>query len=93
MSARTPTTTDHGQIRRWVETHHGVPAAIRGTGGDNEGVLGLDFSEEQNGVRTEGVEHITWDEWLARFDEANLALLYNEGEDSENGRLFRIVRR
>lgn len=93
MSVRTPVTTDHGRIRRWVEDNHGVPSAIRGAGGDNAGVLGLDFSDTQSGVRDAGVEHISWDEWFARFDEADLALLYNDDDNAERKRFFRIVRR
>jgi hypothetical protein len=31
MAAETRTTTDHEEIRRWVEEHGGKPATIRGT--------------------------------------------------------------
>ena len=31
MAAETRTTTDHEEIRRWVEEHGGKPATIKGT--------------------------------------------------------------
>jgi hypothetical protein len=36
-------TSDHREIRRWVEAHGGRPAAVRGKGDDDAGVLRIDF--------------------------------------------------
>ena len=30
MASKTDTTTDHDEIRRWVEEHGGKPAGVRG---------------------------------------------------------------
>ncbi|MBC2644472.1 MULTISPECIES: hypothetical protein [unclassified Rhodococcus (in: high G+C Gram-positive bacteria)] len=60
-------TTDHAEIRRWIQAHHGAPARD-GTGG-----LRIDFL----GVAT-GVEHLSWKEWFTVFDDQNLALCYQE---------------
>ena len=44
MASRSHTTTDHDEIRRWVEEHDGRPATVKGTGsGDDAGVLRIDF--------------------------------------------------
>jgi hypothetical protein len=32
MASASKTTTDHDEIRRWVEQHDGAPATVRGTG-------------------------------------------------------------
>ena len=88
----TRTTTDHDEIRRWVEEHGGKPARVRGTGDDNDpGLLRIDFP---GGAGEDQLEHISWDEWFQKFDENNLAFLYQEtkatGEDST---FFKLVKR
>jgi hypothetical protein len=88
----TRTTTDHDEIRRWVEEHGGKPARVRGTGGgDDPGVLRIDFP---GGTGSDELEHVSWDEWFQKFDEQNLAFLYQEqkagGDDST---FFKLVRR
>jgi hypothetical protein len=85
-------TTDHEEIRRWVEAHGGKPARVRGTGnGDDPGVLRIDFP---GGTGEDELEHISWDEWFEKFDESNLAFLYQEersgGGDST---FFKLVSR
>ncbi|ELB86452.1 hypothetical protein Rwratislav_44856, partial [Rhodococcus wratislaviensis IFP 2016] len=56
-------TTDHDEIRRWIQAHHGAPAR------DGAGGLRIDFL----GVAA-GVEHLPWDEWFSVFEERGLAL-------------------
>jgi alkylation response protein AidB-like acyl-CoA dehydrogenase len=82
-------TTDHDEIRRWVEEHGGRPARVRGTGdGDDPGVLRIDFP---GGAGDDGLEPISWDEWFRKFDAEGLALLYQEqkagGDDSTFAKL------
>jgi hypothetical protein len=85
------TTTDHEEIRRWVEEHGGTPAIVRGTEDADGGVLRIDFP---GGAGEESLEHVSWDEWFRVFDDRNLAFLYQEeragGEDST---FFKLVRR
>jgi hypothetical protein len=69
-------TVDHDEIRSWVEEHDGKPASVRGTEeGDEAGVLRIDFP---GGAGEDRLEHISWDEWLAKFDENELAFLYQQ---------------
>ncbi len=86
------TTTDHDEIRRWVEEHDGTPASVKGTeAGDEAGVLRIDFP---GGAGEEALEHISWEDWFEKFDASNLAFLYQErkagGEDST---FFKLVNR
>lgn len=88
----TKQTTDHDEIRRWVEEHGGRPAAVRGTGNDGDpGVLRIDFP---GGAGDAELEPIDWDTWFEKFDEQQLAFVYQEqkagGEDST---FFKLVKR
>jgi len=89
MATKTRTTTDHEEIRRWVEEHGGRPASVRGTEtGDAPGVLRIDFP---GGTSEDTLEHVPWDAWFQKFEESGLALVYQEekasGEDSTFARL------
>jgi hypothetical protein len=91
MASETRTTTDHDEIRKWVESHGGVPATVRGTGdGSGRGVLRIDFP---GGTVEDRLEHVTWEDWFSTFDDSGLALLYQQhkasGEDSTFAKLVR----
>lgn len=44
MASEFTTTTDHDEIRKWVESNNGKPACVRDTGkGDDRGVLRFNF--------------------------------------------------
>lgn len=93
MVSESKTTTDHDEIRRWVEEHDGTPASVRGTAsdGDDAGVLRIDFP---GGAGEDELEHLDWDEWFDKFDENGLAFLYQEQKASgEDSTFFKLVRR
>lgn len=94
QSSETRTTTDHDEIRRWVEEHDGRPVTVRGTasGGEAAGVLRIDFpGGASSGGEDDRLVPVEWDEWFAKFDEENLAFLHQErradGGDSTFQRL------
>ncbi len=89
MASETRTTTDHDEIRQWVEEHDGSPAVVRGTERKNSrGVLRFDFP---GGAGEDQLEHVSWDEWFDAFDDNKLAVLYqvqkSSGEDSTFAKL------
>lgn len=92
MASDTKTTTDHEEIRHWVEAHDGKPVSVRGTeGADQAGVLRFDFP---GGAGDEQLEEISWDDWFAKFDDAGLALLYQERKaEGSDSTFFKLVRR
>ena len=92
MPSETRTTTDHDEIRSWVEEHDGTPASVRGTSGDDgAGVLRFDFP---GGSDEDSLEHIGWDEWFSKFEDNDLALLYQEQKASgEDSTFFKLVSR
>jgi hypothetical protein len=90
MASETNRTTDHDEIRRWVEAHEGKPATVKGTG-DGAGVLRIDFP---GGAGEDQLRHIDWDEWFAKFDDSDLAFLYQERKgDGSDSTFFKLVSR
>lgn len=87
------TTTDHDTIRAWAEERDAVPASVRDTmEGDEPGVLTLDV--QGYGAGTDDLEHISWDDWFAKFDSENLAFLYQDAKaDGETSTFFKLVSR
>lgn len=60
-------TTDHDEIREWVESRNGHPAEAEGTE-----VLRIDFDPENSSL-----EPIDWDQFFEIFEENNLTFLYD----------------
>ncbi|MCW3065689.1 MAG: hypothetical protein JWN32_2861 [Solirubrobacterales bacterium] len=89
--SQTRTTTDHEEIRRWVEEHGGQPAIVRDTRDGGGGVLRIDFP---GGAGQDRLEPVSWDEWFRVFDENDLAFLYQEQKaDGEDSTFFKLVSR
>ncbi len=84
------TTTDHDTIRRWAESRGGKPAAVAAThAADDAGILRIDFDEPE-----EGLEPISWDEFFDKFEESQLAFLYQDRtQGGDTSRFFKLVRR
>jgi hypothetical protein len=86
--AEAKTTTNHEEIRRWAKERGGVPAAVRETGGgDDPGILRINFTDEPGGDDDDRLEEISWDEWLRAFDDNNLAFLYQDDGESRFNKL------
>ena len=74
----TRTLVDHDSIREWADAHGARPARVQGTGGSHDpGILRLETPIENE----DGLDRISWEEWLRKFDAAGLALLVDEDED------------
>lgn len=93
MSGESHSTTDHNTIRRWIEERGGRPATVRGTerGSEEAGILRVDFpgrGEEQK------LESLEWEEFFDKFEEADLAFLYQDKtKDGNTSRFFKFVSR
>jgi hypothetical protein len=77
-SART--TTDHDEIRAWAEERGGQPSVVASTRNSRgPGILRIDFP----GFSGEGsLKPLSWDDFFERFDQANLAFLYQDATTS-----------
>lgn len=76
MSTLSKTTTNHDEIRKWAEKRGGKPSHVKSTGKKNDvGILRIDFP----GYSGEGsLEPISWEDFFEKFDEQELALVYQE---------------
>lgn len=92
MKDETRVTTDHHLIRAWAEDHDAVPATVRGTTDDGLGVLTLDMLG--HGAGEDSLEHVSWDDWFDKFEDSNLAFLFqHEKSSGEDSTFFRLVDR
>ena len=75
--AESHTTIDHDEIRRWAEARGGKRSTVKRTEGkDHEpGILRIDFPGFSG---SDSLEEITWEEFFDKFDDKDLALLYQE---------------
>jgi hypothetical protein len=84
-------TTDHEKIRKWAEERGGKPATVAGTGTKKEhaGILRLDFEPKD-----EKLEPISWNEFFQKFEESELAFLYQDRTaDGSISRFHKFVSR
>jgi hypothetical protein len=78
-------TTDHDFIRRWVEQRGGCPATVKRTSrGGDPGLLRIDYPGF-SGATT--LVPISWDEFFDKFEDNNLAFLYQDKRDSRFSKL------
>jgi hypothetical protein len=78
------TTTDHDEIRRWIEQRGGHPAVVSSTEnsrGGGGGLLRIDY-DEPGGNDDDRLHRITWDEFFRIFDENGIAFLHDPEGDS-----------
>lgn len=89
--AQATTTTDHEQIRKWVEDRGGRPATVKGTGGGEPGILRIDFP---NVGADESLAAISWDDFFDKFEQEKLAFLHQDKtDDGQTSRFCKFVAR
>ena len=90
--ASSQTTTDHEEIRQWVEKRGGHPARVKGTEkGKSLGLLRIDYPGYSGEDR---LEEISWDEFFEGFEKNKLAFLYQEKtSDGELSRFSKLIDR
>jgi hypothetical protein len=90
IMATSHTTTNHQEIRRWIEKRGGHPAAVAATvDEDDAGILRVDFDPPDDSL-----EQISWDDFFNTFDEKSLAFLYQDKTaDGKTSRFFKFVSR
>jgi hypothetical protein len=85
-------TTDHEEIKHWVEERGGQPACVKGRGGEEDpGILRIDFPGFSG---EETLAHISWDDWFDAFEANELAFLHqDEVGDGQVSRFNKLVSR
>ena len=89
MSDSSQTTTDHDKIKSWVEDRGGHPATVSDTkSGDEPGMIRVEFSDN------DGLEKISWEDFFGKFEESDLAFLYQDKtSDGEKSNFCKLVSR
>jgi hypothetical protein len=84
------TTTDHEEIRAWIEQRKGRPSVVAGAvGSDGEGIQRVDFRDPDGKL-----EEVDWDVFFKTFEDRELAFLHqDETADGSTSRFFKFVRR
>lgn len=91
-SSTAQTTTDHDEIRKWVEERGGHPSTVKRTKtGGEPGLLRIDFP----GYSGEGtLEEISWEDFFEKFEKEHLAFLYQEEtKGGKESRFCKLVER
>ena len=92
VDSESKVTTDHDEIKAWVEERGGKPARVKGTDDKSGGgLLRIDypgFSGEDT------LETITWEEFFTAFDDNKLAFLYQDKtKDGKESRFSKLIDR
>ena len=89
-NSKSLTTTNHDEIKAWVEKRKGTPSTVKGTDENaNAGILRIDFPGYSG---EDKLEEITWEEFFQKFDEGDLQFLYQtETADGKESRFSRFI--
>ncbi len=92
MASEQHITTDHDEIRHWVEERGGHPAQVASTGSKGSpGILRIDFPGYGEEDR---LDALSWDDFFRKFEEKHLAFLYQEKtSDGSPSRFSKFVTR
>lgn len=72
----TQVTTDHDVIQQWTIERGGVPAAVEATSSEDDiGILRIDVPGYEG---EDDLVEVEWDDWFDKFDDADLAFVYQE---------------
>jgi hypothetical protein len=85
-------TTDHQEIRKWVEARGGKPAQVKKTGrGKDPGILRIDYPGFSG---QESLQPLSWDEWFRAFDAHDLAFVHQDAvKGGPKSRFSKLVAR
>lgn len=92
MAGESKTTTNHDEIKQWVESRGGRPATVKSTGDEKEpGILRIDFPGYSG---QDSLETISWDKFFEKFEESKLAFLdQEEVQSGSESRFCKFVSR
>ncbi len=93
-AAQAQVTADHATIKQWAEERGGKPAAVKSTHSKGEvGIIRIIFPDSPF-ANDDSLEEISWDEFFDKFDEAKLALTYQDKTaEGERSLFYKIIGR
>lgn len=92
MASKQNVTIDHEFIRKWAEERGARPAAVERTASDGDiGIIRLDFPGYSG---SDSLVEISWDEFFEKFEEKELALVYQDKTaDGQKSNFNKLVSR
>jgi len=84
-------TIDNDEIRSWIEERGGVPATLKGAleeGDESADMLHISFDPNDANM-----EEMDWEEFFERFENENLALVYDDAATQDEEHDFELVDR
>ena len=69
-------TRSHDVIIRWASVRNAMPATVPGT--EHDGHLGVLRFDVPGYGSSQSLEHVSWDEWFATFDDRQLVMIFQE---------------
>jgi hypothetical protein len=85
-------TINHDEIRAWIESRHGRPATVADAH-RNEEKAGLLRVDMPGGPSNPHLEPLSWEDFFARFDDENLAFIYQDETAAEESPFCKFVSR
>ena len=82
------TTTDHREIRSWVEGRSGVPLLIESPGLGGRPVPAVVFPHDESIPES---REVGWDEWFEVFDASNLAFRHSPGGPEDSPPVYELL--
>jgi hypothetical protein len=85
-------TTNHAEIKKWVESRGGHPATVKRTEHNHQpGVLRIDYP---GGSGEDTLEEVSWDSWFEVFEDRKLAFVCQDNTaDGKISRFSKLVSR
>ncbi len=92
MAGESKTTTNHDEIRKWIEARGGKPATVKRTGGRQDaGILRVNFPGYTG---EDKLQVIPWEEFFQKFEQKKLAFLYQDKtKDGKPSRFSKFISR
>lgn len=91
--ALSKTTQDHDAIRQWAESRGAIPSEVAATQhADDPGILRFEFPKAHP-HKDSALQEISWEDFFRKFDENQLALVYQEQTaDGEKSNFNKLVK-
>lgn len=88
MAGAAKVTTNHDEIKQWIESHGGKPSCVKATKNQRGCLLRVDFPGYSGG---DSLEELDWETFFSVFDENDLVFLHGEDKGSKESRFNKFV--
>lgn len=92
------TTINHDEIQKWAELHHGKPEIVDDpSAGSDLAFLRINFHGGEDDIflgEADEEKKLSWKEFFKKFDELNLAFMYDpKGKGEDMSMFYKFIKR